>query len=84
LTALGVLAVQVAALVEDLKTTGVPDAATRPLEELLAEIRSLLAKARPSKPDIDQHWTRAEEVLQAFCQDTGTAPARDRRKGFWK
>jgi Ca-activated chloride channel family protein len=86
LTALGVLAVQLAALVEDLQTIGVPVAEVRPLEDLLNELRGLLAGKGAGESSIAQLWTRVEEVLQEFCQGhgTGAAPAGKRRKGFWK
>jgi Ca-activated chloride channel family protein len=86
LTALGVLAVQLAALVEDLQTIGVVTAEVRPLEDLLNELRGQLASKGAGESAIAHLWTQVEKVLQEFCQGhgTGAAPAGKRRKGFWK
>jgi Ca-activated chloride channel family protein len=86
LAELGILAVQLAALVEDLKTIGAPDVEIRPLEELFTNLRGLLARTGAGEADVDPLWTQAMEVLQRFClgsQTPGT-PTADRRKGFWK
>jgi Ca-activated chloride channel family protein len=86
LTELGILAVQLAALVEDLKTIGVSAAEMRSLEELLTNLRGLLARSDVAEADINQLWAQANEVLQRFCLDSENraTPAVDRRKGFWK
>jgi Ca-activated chloride channel family protein len=86
LTELGILAVQLAALVEDLKTIGTAAVVIQPLEELLTNLRGLLARSGPAEADIDTLWAQAEAVLQGFCLGSKTrpTPAADRRKGFWK
>jgi Ca-activated chloride channel family protein len=73
-TALGVLSVQLAELVDDLRSVGAPDADIRPLVDLLDALRAAPA-------DVTQRWSQAESVLTAFAQ---AAPAPARREGFWK
>jgi Ca-activated chloride channel family protein len=86
LTELGILVVQLAALLEDVKSTGIPPAAFQALEELLAGLQALLASDRPAEADIGGLWTQAERVLRIFGQVSGEAApsTADRREGFWK
>jgi Ca-activated chloride channel family protein len=82
LTELGVLTVQIAALIEDLRSTGVAEAVIRPLDELLTELRGLSARVAPGAAEVDGLWARAGAVLQAFAGE-GTPPGNN-REGFWK
>jgi Ca-activated chloride channel family protein len=86
LTGLGVLAVRLAALVEDLRSTGVAETTVRPLDELLQGLRGLMAQATPGAAEVDRLWSEAGTVLQGFGQGaaTGGAPAARKREGFWK
>lgn len=83
LTRLGMLAVQLAALVEDLTSTGAAEGEVAGLEQLLRDLQALVTAARPAEADVDRLWTRAEAALQLFG---GLAPAASgkRRKAFWK
>jgi Ca-activated chloride channel family protein len=78
LTALRVLAVELGALVEDLRSTGVAEATVGPLDELLKRLRGLMAQAAPGAAEVDRLWAQAEAVLRGFGE--GAA----RREGFWK
>lgn len=84
LTRLGMLAVQLAALVEDLTSTGVPAAEIRPLEEVLKELQKLLNTTKPRQTDVTALWSQAETVLQGFSAGTPAAKPGGRRKTFWK
>jgi Ca-activated chloride channel homolog len=77
LTVLGVLAVQLAALIEDLKSVGAPKPEMRPLEKLLNQLRAVSGESAAA-----QLWAHAQEVLKAFAE--GGAVAVARREGFWK
>src|SRR5262249_44878496 len=84
LTRLGMLAVQLAALVEDLTSTGVPAAEVRALEVLLKDLQTLLSNARPRQADVEALGAHAETVLQAFVTDQAPKKSGGRRKSFWK
>jgi hypothetical protein len=84
LTALGVLAVQLRALIEDLHSTVAPEADIRPLEELLKELQALLATKQPSEKAVAALWSKAEATLKAFGADTGETKTAPRRAAFWK
>lgn len=86
LNELGVLSVQMTALVEDLESIGAGRDELKPLQELLTDLRALLAKQKPADKDVGKLWSQAEAVLQAFGQAAGSpaAPAGQRREGFWK
>ncbi len=86
LIALGILSVQLTALLEDLKSVGAPEADVQPLEDLLKELHDLAAKKVPGDSGVDQVWTRAEEVLRQFGggADVRVAKSSPRREGFWK
>jgi hypothetical protein len=81
---LGILGVQLEALVEDLKSIGAAAATIRPLEELLADLRTLLAASQPTAAGIDAAWSRAEAVLTSFAGGQAAVPPAARREGFWK
>jgi Ca-activated chloride channel family protein len=85
-TSLAVLAVELAALIEDLKSVGAPEQEIRPLEDLLKELHELAAEKGPDQKRVAQLWTRAEEVLLQFGggAEVRTAKSSPRRKGFWK
>ncbi|MCI0461769.1 MAG: VWA domain-containing protein [Gemmataceae bacterium] len=79
---LGVLTLNLKALLEDLTSVDAPAESVQPLRELLAELQQLL-----SQPDLDEQkagsvWQSAQEVLRAFV--TGQAPPAGRREQFWK
>jgi hypothetical protein len=82
LTELGYLGVVLGALVEDLKSVGAAAETVRPLEELLNKVRAFLSQGRTDGQVLDQVWSEAEAVLQAF--GTPGKAAGKRREGFWK
>jgi Ca-activated chloride channel family protein len=84
--ALGVLSVQLAALIEDLKSVGAPAAELDPLTQLEADLRQLLCVTNPAHAEVSRVWDRAEAVLRAFAGEASAATgAADRRRGsFWK
>jgi Ca-activated chloride channel family protein len=86
LTGLGALTVQLAALVEDLHSTGVAGETIRPLDDLLKGLRGLTAQAGPGAAEVDRLWSEAGTVLRGFGQDAapGAPPAAAKREGFWK
>ncbi len=84
LTALGILAVQLAALVEDLQSTGIPVAVWQPLADLLTELQALSAVSCPTAAVITPLVARAEEVLKQFSSETTASSGRGRRTEFWK
>ena len=74
---LGVLAVQLSALIEDLKSVGAPESEVQPLAELLKQLRAISDEAAAA-----QLWPHAQQVLKGFAE--GGAVAIARREGFWK
>ncbi len=85
---LGIIAEKLAALVEDMRSVGVPDIEVQPLDKLVGEIRTLMGKKSPDEIEVAQLWSRAEDVLRAFSGEAANeAPAAgpgDRKEGFWK
>jgi Ca-activated chloride channel family protein len=73
---LGVLAVQLAALVEDLKSIGAPVGVLQPLERLHADLRQLLTSDRPQEAEVNRLWSESEKALRAF---SGTEAAASRK-----
>jgi hypothetical protein len=72
LHALGVLSVQLAALVEDLESVGAGAAVLEPLRQLHAELTQLVRQKQPAAADVDRLWKRAQEVLRAFAAEPAT------------
>jgi Ca-activated chloride channel family protein len=64
---LGVAAVKLAALVDDLRSTGAGQPVLDPLEQLLAELRQVLARSVLAPAQCQLVWHKAEVVLQAFA-----------------
>ncbi len=87
---LGVLAVKVTRLLEDLKSIGAAGTDFQPLQELLDDLQKLLAKQHPDEMEVRRLWSKSEEVLQAFAAGSspGAAPTAgpdaQRRENFWK
>lgn len=65
--ALGVLSVQLTALVEDLESVGADATVLKPLRTLHAELRQLLQQKQPAAAEVDRLWTRTQEVLRLFA-----------------
>jgi Ca-activated chloride channel family protein len=84
LTELGKLFVQLAALIEDLKSVGAPGRDVQPLEDLLKELHDLASQELPDEKLVAQLWTRAEEVLREFSGGANPTSAVAPREGFWK
>jgi Ca-activated chloride channel family protein len=67
--ALGTLAIQLEALIDDLKSIGVSDNQTKPLADLLREFCEWLAKAKATPGiDVASMVERCREVLGAFAK----------------
>jgi Ca-activated chloride channel family protein len=81
LYALGVLAIKLTALIEDLESVGTPAADLAPLVELAAATRELLADKTPAVEAVSSVWSQAESVLRTFAGE-GTAVCRE--DSFWK
>ena len=84
LTQLGMLSVQLAALIEDLKSVGASGQDVQPLEDLLKELHDLASKKLPDEKLVAQLWTRAEQVLREFSGGANPTSPVARREGFWK
>jgi Ca-activated chloride channel family protein len=84
LTELGVLAVQLLALVEDLRSTGVPAAEFQELESLLAELQALRGINGPAETDFQRLWAMSEAVLQRFGSGAPSPAGESPREAFWK
>jgi Ca-activated chloride channel family protein len=86
LNALYLLAVQLATLVEDLKSTGVPAAAWQPLAELLVALEALITDHSPvvDGPAVAMLLTRARKVLRQFSSGQGAPAGGSPRTEFWK
>jgi Ca-activated chloride channel family protein len=78
---LAVLAVRLAALLEDLRSVGVSIDAVRPLQELLDALHRL----GPSSTDaeVQRAWSMAQAALHAFAEGN-TAGVTGRAAEFWK
>jgi Ca-activated chloride channel family protein len=84
LTALGILAERLAALVEDLQSVAASAAEIGPLRELLQRLRDGLAGSQPSDSEITRLWSDAARMLGAFAAGAGaTAMDSGRRDRFW-
>jgi Ca-activated chloride channel family protein len=81
---LGVLAVSLKALIEDLTSVGAPPLELRPLQMLHADLTALTAQPSPDEAAVEKLWAQAEEVLRVFAGVPAEAPAAGRREGFWK
>ena len=81
---LGVLAVQLKALLEDLASVGAPPLELQPLQKLHAELTALLEQPSPDETAVARLWAQAEEVLRVFAGVPAEAPVAGRREGFWK
>jgi Ca-activated chloride channel family protein len=64
---LGVLSIKLAALVEDLRSTGAGASVLGPLDKLLVQLRQLLGHPGAPAADVDASWHQAETVLAAFA-----------------
>ena len=80
LTRLGMLAVQLAALAEDLKSIDAPGQAVRPLDDLLQRLQGLLAAVSPHEKEIADLWTDTAATLHQF----GDKKEKKRGRRFWK
>jgi hypothetical protein len=76
---LGVLALKLEDLLDDLRSVGASDDDRRPLTDLLAELRTFLAQPAPAAGEVADQAKRAGEALTAFA--TGAKP---KRRGWWK
>jgi Ca-activated chloride channel family protein len=81
---LGVLAVGLKALIEDLTSVGAAPEEVRPLQLLLADLTALLGQPSPDEAAVEKMWVQAEEVLRVFAGVPAEAPVASRREGFWK
>jgi hypothetical protein len=81
---LGVLAVSLKALIEDLTSVGAPPLEIRPLQTLFADLTALLEQPSSDEAAVSRLWTQAEEVLRVFAGLPVEAPVAGRREGFWK
>jgi hypothetical protein len=81
---LGVLAVSLKALVEDLTSIGASPLEIHPLQLLLADLTALLEQPSPDETVVEKLWAQAEEVLRVFAGVPTEAPTASRREGFWK
>ncbi|MCK6550782.1 hypothetical protein L6R52_33400, partial [Myxococcota bacterium] len=89
ITALGMLAAQLATLVEDLESVGVAAAIVEPLRGLLASLRRELSRPSLTDRDAEALWREAEQVLEAFAKRSGATTGasetgRRSRDDFWK
>jgi Ca-activated chloride channel family protein len=82
LHAIGVLAVQLAALLEDLKSVAAPEDVVKPLQKLHDELQKLLTQAQPMESEIARAWAECEATLTVFCGSE--AAAQGRGEAFWK
>jgi hypothetical protein len=81
---LGVLAVQLKALLEDLASVGAPPLELQPLQKLQAELTALLEQPSPDEAAVARLWAQADKVLRVFAGVPAEAPVAGRREGFWK
>src|SRR5262249_24439528 len=59
---LGVLAVRLEELIDDLKSIGAPEPELQPLADLLAELRVFLVKGNPSEDEIRAMGSKCDDV----------------------
>jgi serine/threonine protein phosphatase PrpC len=89
---LGILAVKLAELVEDLRSVGVPEAECRPLAQTVVFLKSFVGRAAVSREEVAQAVASTEQVLRDFAgpgEVVSTAPAMvaatsQSREAFWK
>lgn len=79
---LGVLALKLEELFDDLQSIGASDAEQKPLVELLIELQAFIARPSPAADEVAAMVKHALDVLEAFAN--GRQPARDRSWKFWK
>lgn len=79
---LGVLALKLEELLDDLQSIGARDAERKPLVDLLAELQAFIARPAPAAKQLSAMVRHAVEVLDAFAK--GEKPAKDRSWKFWK
>ena len=82
LRALGILAIKLEELLDDLKSIGANDAERQPLVELLADLRAFIARSSPAAHDVTALTKQAVEVLEAFAK--GKKLKGDHKRKFWK
>ena len=82
--ALGVLAVQLEALLEDLRSVHAVAADVQPLADLLAELRQLRDPRTSAVVDASALRSKAEGVLRAFAGVSATPPASEARTGEFR
>jgi Ca-activated chloride channel family protein len=63
---LGVLSVKLAALLDDLRSTGAGVTVLEPLQLLLAQLRQLLVQPAAAAVEVRSTWHQAETVLETF------------------
>ncbi len=80
--ALGTLVVQLAVLIEDLKSVEAPMSEVTPLVALLDELVAARTKAGGGEPEAFE--ARAEAVLRAYANGTGSQPPAKSGRSFWK
>jgi Ca-activated chloride channel homolog len=83
---LGVIAVGLKALLEDLASVGASPLELRPLQTLHEELTKLLEQPSPDEATVARLWGQAEEVLRVFSGEPAAPaanPAEGRRE-FWK
>jgi hypothetical protein len=83
LRALGILAVKLGELLEDLRSILPAGAVPPELTKLHADLQVLLGPAQPVAADIENAWSQAEDVLKAFSHP-GAPAAASRETSFWK
>jgi Ca-activated chloride channel family protein len=78
LSELGILLVQLQALLEDMRSVAITGQAVEPLQQLVVDLRQLVAQDQPTPAEVDQVWSQAEMVLGTFVGDV------QKRGEFWK
>ena len=77
------LAVQLEALLDDLRSVGAAEEVRKPLADLLAGLRGLGA-GQPPETEVTRWWLRSEQVLEAFAKGLPIPPDAPTRTEFWK
>jgi Ca-activated chloride channel family protein len=75
---LGVIGVQLEALLDDLKSVGAADTDVAPLQKVLEDVRQFLAQNADT--ELDRVWQQCLSVLQDFAGSKKPG----RKKSFWK
>lgn len=68
--ALGVLAVKLGELLEDMQSIGLPHSTLHPLQELLKKLQVLVQQPTPAPAEVLRLWAEAEKALDAFIHGT--------------